>query len=65
MSLEEKLIILGRAGMNHIDESGKCYIGVVDYKNQYISNISKKKKKNIFKRIIELSKEMDIRIKIE
>jgi hypothetical protein len=47
------------------DKNKKCYIGKSEYKNKYYSNIPDDKKKQIINRIIELSNEKNIKLKVE
>jgi hypothetical protein len=47
------------------DNNKKCYLGTIEYKSEFNSNISKEENENIIKRIIELSLEKkNIKIKV-
>jgi hypothetical protein len=47
------------------DKNKKCYIEKIEYKNKYPSNIPDEKKRQILDRIIELSNERNMKMKIE
>ena len=48
------------------DENKKCFVGKIEYKNKFVSNISKEEKKLIIKKVADLCKEhLKIRLDIE
>jgi hypothetical protein len=50
--------------IEHYDEKRKCYIGKVNYKQKFVSNISDSKKNEIINQIKELCSKDGINIKV-